>query len=66
MFSCINYMYTYYIYKAYIGVIVSMSFTASIITLALLKSDTNNNNNNNNNILLYIDNLNGIYWHTKK
>ena len=31
----------------YIGVIVSISNTASIITLALPKSDNNNNNNNN-------------------
>ena len=41
---------TYHVNK---GVIVSISNTASIITLELLKSD----NNNNNNILIYITNV---------
>ena len=37
----------YYNYHVNKGGIVSMSNTASIITLALSKSDNNNNNNNN-------------------
>ena len=39
-------LYSYETYHVNKGVIVSISNTASIITLALPKSDNNNNNNN--------------------
>ena len=45
----IIYNETYHVNK---GVIVSIRNTASIVTLALPKSDNNNNNNNNNNNIL--------------
>ena len=43
------------IWIVYIGVIVPISNTASIIILALPTSDNNNNNNNNNIYLNSID-----------
>ena len=54
----INYVIEYYVIEYHVnkGVIVSISNTASIITLELPKSDNNNNNNNNN-----IDNYLVIY-----